>query len=107
MQVNEIQQRFRRIERTIQQANQACRSDTSAPQELRDCVQQLNRQSQQVKQVLQSEDTHRIRQCVDDLELLGDRAQRACERADDLNDTIRTAVDQVHNELSTLKHQLH
>jgi hypothetical protein len=77
------------------------------PQELKDCVQQLDQQTGQAKQVMQSQDETRIRQSVDNLEQLSDRAERAVERADGVNDQVKSAILQAHSELSNLKHQLH
>lgn len=107
MQINEIQQRFNNVERVIDQMTQACRSDTNMPQDLRDCVQQLDQETDRTKQVLQSQDQKRIVECVDNLEQLSDRTEQAVERASNLDDNIRNAVMQAHRELSSLKHQLH
>lgn len=108
MMTNEIKQRFSRIEQTIHQASQAVQRDADTPQELKDCVQQLDQQTDQAKNVMQQEqDENRIRQCVEQLEELGDRAKDMCERSGGLNEQVKTAVMQAHRELSDLKHQLH
>lgn len=107
MQVNEIKQRFNNIDRSIEQATKACQADTNVPQEVKDCVQQLDQQSDQFKQVLQSQDENRIRQSVDNLEQIGDRAEQALQRASNVNNQVKSAVTQVHQELSDLKQQLH
>lgn len=107
MQVNEIRQQFNQIEQTIDQAMQACRSESGIPQDLQQCIQQMDQQSDQARQILQSQDETQIIQCVDDLEELGDRAMRACEQADGISEQVRNAVSQAHKELSSLKHQLH
>ncbi|MGF6408338.1 ElaB/YqjD/DUF883 family membrane-anchored ribosome-binding protein [Paraburkholderia sp. MM5482-R2] len=54
-----------------------------------------------------SNDQDRMRQWVDDLERIGDSAEKACERAANVNARIRKAVSSVHAELSDLKKQLH
>ena len=107
LQANELKQRFSRIERTIQTASQACRSDSSAPLELKEAVRQLDLESDQAKQILQSHDETRIRQAVDSLEQIGDRAEQAVMRAGKLDDQTKRAIHQVHTELSDLKKQLH
>lgn len=107
MQVNEIRQRFTQIEQTIDQAAQACQSSSNVPSDLKDCIQQLDQQSDQARQVMQSEDENRIVECVDQLEDLSDQAMRACENAQNLDGNLRSAVQQAHSELSSLKHQLH
>jgi phage shock protein A len=107
MQVNEIRQQFNHIEQTIAQAMQACSNETNVPQDLKQCIQQMDQQSNQARQVMQSQDENQIVQCVDNLEELGDRAMRACEQANGISDQVRNAVSQAHRELSDLKHQLH
>ncbi len=107
MQANEIQQRFSRIEQTIGQASQACSSASDVPQDLKQCITELDRQTGQARQVMQSQDQDRMISCVDDLEELGDRAKAACEQASNVDDSVRDAVMQAHQELSDLKHQLH
>ncbi|HJW54752.1 MAG TPA: hypothetical protein VJ577_05710 [Burkholderiaceae bacterium] len=107
MQINEIQQRFSNVERTINQVTQACETGSNMPQDLKDCVQKLDQETGRTKQVLQSQDQKRIVECVDNLEQLSDRTEQAVERASNLDANIRNAVMQAHRELSTLKHQLH
>jgi type VI protein secretion system component VasF len=108
MQSSEIQQRFNHIEQTIHQAAQVCQSATTVPMDLKDCVQQLDRKSGQARKIMQqSQDEDTIRQCVYDLEQLGDRAKDACQRAGNVDDELKSAVMQAHRELSDLKHELH
>jgi phage shock protein A len=107
MQAREIQQRFSHIEQTIHQAAQACERASGVPMDVKDCIQRMDQQTGQARQVMQSNDENRIMQCVDDLEQLGDRAKDACERAGTVDENLRSAVMQAHQELSELKHQLH
>jgi phage shock protein A len=107
MRLSEIQQRFDHIEQTIHHASQACAQAVMLPMDLKDSIQQLDEKSGQAKQVMQSQDEGRIRQCIDDLEELGDRAKDACERTGTVDDNVKNAVMQAHRELSELKHQLH
>ncbi len=107
MQMNEIQQQFKNIEQTIGQASQACRSSPDVPSDLKECISELDRQTGQANQILQSQDEDQIIACVDDLEELGDRAKYACEQAPDVDENVRDAVLQAHKELSDLKHRLH
>lgn len=108
MQSAEIRQRFNHIEQIIHEASRACESATAVPMDLKDCIQQLDRQSEQARNVMQqSQDENSIRQCVDDLEQLGDRAKAACEQAGNVDGPLKTAVMHAHRELSDLKHQLH
>jgi uncharacterized coiled-coil DUF342 family protein len=107
LQSNEIQQRFTNVEHAVHQANQACQGGTNIPRDLQDCVQQLDRQTSQATQVIQSQDQTRIIQCVDDLEQLSDRAKEVVERSRNVDGGVRDAIMQAHRELSSLKHQLH
>jgi methyl-accepting chemotaxis protein len=107
LQTNEIKQRFNSIERTINQVSQACQSNNNVPQELLDCARQLDQHTDQVRQLLQSQDQMRMLQCVDKMEEIGDRAQRACKQTSNLDTKVKDAFRQVHIELSNLKHQMH
>lgn len=108
MQTSEIKQRFDHIERSVHEAAQACASSSNIPQDLKQCITQLDQKTTQAEQVMQSQDENRIRECVDQLEELGDRAKMACQKSGDgINSELKNAVMQAHSELSTLKHQLH
>jgi phage shock protein A len=107
MQSSEIQQRFNHIEQTVKQMSQACQSSPDVPSDLKQCISELDQQTGKAKQVMQSQDENQIIQCVDSLEDLGDRAKAACEQAGNLNQNVRDAVMQAHQELSDLKHNLH
>ncbi len=107
MQVNELRKQFNHVEDTIDQAAQVCRMEPGVPSELMQCIEALDEHTQQARQAMQSEDENQIRHCVDQLEMLGDRAKRACENAGNINDGLRDAVMQAHSELSSLKHQMH
>ena len=107
LQANEIRQRFSEIGETIHHAADACARADGVPMDLKDCVQQMDQRTHQIMQEMQSADQSRMMQCVDEMEQMGDRAKDACERAGQVNDELRTAVMQAHEELSQLKHQLH
>jgi hypothetical protein len=107
LQAAEIQKRFTHLTQTIDQASQACHADASLPQDLIQCVDQLDEQTASAETVMASNDQDRIRQVVDDLEELGDRAEQACERAANVDAKVKSAVSSVHAELSDLKKQLH
>ncbi len=107
MQINEIQQRFSSAEQSIQQAVQACSKGKNISPELQDCITQLKTQAGQAKQELGSLNPVRIMQYIDQLEQLGDRAKTEAQQASNLDDSVRNAVVQAHDQLSSLKHQLH
>lgn len=107
MRANELQQRFSQVEKTIHQVAQRCQSATSVPMDLKDSIQQLDQRTMQAKDMMQSQDENEIRQCIDELEQMGDRARDACEHSGSVDNELRSAVMQAHRELSELKHQLH
>lgn len=106
MQLNEVQQRFSRIEKCIDDADSACQQSASAPQELKDSIRQLDQRSDRARQLLQGQDESRIRQCVNEMEELSDRAMQACKQAGNIEPQLQQAVQQTHSELSSLKHQM-
>jgi hypothetical protein len=108
LQSNDIQQRFDHIEQTIHEAAQACELSNAVPMGLKDCIQQLDQKSEGAKKLIQqSQDEDQIRQCVNELEQLGDRAKDECERASNLDPQLKEKVMQAHQHLSDFKHLLH
>ena len=107
LQSSEIQKRFSSIQQAIGQASQTLQSESSIPMELKECIQRLDRETSAAQQVIQSQDESRIRQCVDDLESIGDEAKRVCRTQGAVNPQVAAVVTRVHDELSDLKHQLH
>lgn len=109
MQADEVRQRFSQIEQTISQMSQACeRAGSGIPSDLKNSIQQLDQQSGKARQQLQqATDQESIVQCVDQLEELGDKAKAACEKSGNVDQQLKQAVLQAHQELSQLKHQLH
>lgn len=109
MQADEVRQRFGQIEQTIRQASQACeRAGTGVQMDLKSCIQRLDSQSSQTRQQLQqAQDEQSIIDCVDQMEELGDQAKAACEKQPDVDQQVKQAVMQAHEELRQLKHQLH
>jgi hypothetical protein len=104
---SDIKQRFNHIEQSVTQAEQACKSDAGVPKDLRDTIHKLGTETDRAKQVLQTQDEKRIRKCIDELEMVGDQARDACQRAGNVDDALKNTVMQVHRELSDLKHQMH
>jgi hypothetical protein len=107
LQASEIEKRFSNIEQSIQQASQACQSASDVPEDLKQCIQQLDSQTSSARQVMQSQDEDQIRECVDNLEQLGDRARDACQQSQSVDGSLKQAVMQAHSSLSDLKRQLH
>ena len=109
MQASQVQQSLSRIERCVDDAVLACRDDSLAPSELRQCVGDLDRQADEALQLVnRGADEERVRDCVDEMEKTGDRAMKAAHRGDGRIDRqLRDAVERAHDEISQLKHQLH
>lgn len=102
----EMQQRLGFIDRTIYHAMRACHSDTSVPKELKDYVLELGQRSSQAQRALQDRDEQCVRQSVDDLARLSDKAQNTIHPADSTNYEVKSAVILTHIELSALRYQL-
>lgn len=106
LQAHEIEQRFERISEAIDQASRVIGDGRTMP-DLKKCIDKLDRQCDAGRIVMQSHDEERIRDCVDDLEMLGDEAKRALRGDGQVTPQLINAVTRVHDELSDLKHQLH
>lgn len=107
LQASEIQKRFTHLQQTIGEASRVCHADATIPKDLMNSMDELDKECQSATRVMSSSDEDRIRQCVDDLERIGDRAERACEQAGMLDTKVKDAVSSMHSELSDLKRQLH
>lgn len=106
VQREEIQQRLGFIDRTIDHAMRACHSDSKVPDELRNYVRQLGQRFSQARRSLHAQDERSIRQAVDDLARISDKAQNTIHPADDMNYDVKSAVILAHIELSALRTQL-
>ena len=109
MQASQVKEQFPRIQRTIDQAAQLCQTSNQVPDDLRDCIAQLDEESEQANQVIAQEtNDNKIIACVDRLEKLGDRAMQACNQAgNSVDQDVQSAVKEAHQALSDLKHRLH
>ncbi|MET3624931.1 hypothetical protein [Burkholderia ambifaria] len=107
LQTSEIQKRFTHLQQTVSEASRTCHADRTIPKDLINWVDELDKECKSAKKLMSSNDEDRIRQCVDDLERIGDRAERACQQAGSLDAKIMNAVSTMHSELSDLKRQLH
>ncbi len=108
LQSSEIQKRFSHIQQSISEATRSCQSaQSSVPQDLKSCVEELNKQCQSAQSVMKTQDEDRMRQCIDKMEEIGDRAERACNTAGNMDGELKRAVSTVHSELSDLRRQLH
>jgi ABC-type transporter Mla subunit MlaD len=109
VQASQVKNEFPRIQRSIDQAAQLCQTSNQVPDDLRNCIAQLDQESDQANQVLAQEtNDNKIIECVDRLEKLGDRAMQACKQAaSSVDQDVQSAVKQAHNDIADLKHRLH
>lgn len=107
LQSSEIERRFTSIQQAIGQASQTCQSEAGTPSQLKECIKKLDRESAMAQQVIASHDENRIRQCIDELEDIGDEAKKVCRNQAAVSPKMAEAVRNVHDQLSDLKHQLH
>lgn len=107
IQAKELQQQYSQAESAIHQAAQRCATTSAVPMDLKDSVQQMDQQATQARDAILSQDEDRIRQCIDDLEELGDRAKSACQDGAQVDAQLKESVMQAHQRLSDLKRQLH
>ncbi|MCW7540262.1 hypothetical protein OOT46_20725 [Aquabacterium sp. A7-Y] len=108
MQMSEMKQHMDRIEQWLSQAAHACEASDHVPQDLRNCITELDRRSHEAVRMMETdEDEQHVREWVTRLEALGDRAMSACRRAGEMDGEMSQAIQQAHDELSQLKHQLH
>lgn len=108
MQASQVKEEFPRIGQYIGDAAQLCQTSSNVPEELRNRVGELEKESEQAASLLQQEQNEtRIISCVDRLEELGDRAMQACQQGSNVDEQVKQAVQQAHGALSDLKHRLH
>lgn len=110
MQMSQVQDSVNRIEQCADEAMAALRhSGGQTPEELRQCVDEMHSQSRQARQMAQqSSDQGQMVGCVDGLEQIGDRAMQACQKAGgQLDPQVQQAVKRAHDEISSLKKQMH
>ncbi|RKP46074.1 hypothetical protein [Trinickia fusca] len=107
LQASEIQKRFTHLQETVSEASRSCHADMTLPRDLMVWMNEIDKEFKSAKKAISSMDEDRIRRCVEDLERIGDRAERACEKTAGLDTRIKDAISSMHSELSDLKQQLH
>ncbi|MBL0419048.1 hypothetical protein JI739_01690 [Ramlibacter sp. AW1] len=110
MQMNELKQRIDKVEECTDQAKHSLQSG-SASTELAQCVQQMHQQAHQLQQACSQQNQQQmgqdsLRQQVEQLEQLGDRAMQACRRAGNVDPQMQQSVQRAHDEISSLKKQM-
>jgi len=109
MQMTQVKDSLDRIEQCADQAVAVMRqSGGQTPDELRQCVDQLHSQAREVRQMAQqSGDESQLTSRIDQLEQTGDRAKQVCQSAGSVDPQLQSAVMQAHDQISSLKKQLH
>jgi len=107
LQAKEIEKKFMQIQNEIGAASKLCLNDKAVSSTLKDSLTRLNKKSILAKEALQDNDEAKIIKIVDELEMLGDEAERFCLKDTHITSDVREAVETVHRDLSNLKRQLH
>lgn len=107
MQMSQVKERFSEVEQCIHNAAQTCEQSKDAPTQLRNCLAEMESESHHAREVVeQAQDDGEIKQCVDKLAKIGDRAIQESKRGDYMDDQVQMAVKQARKAISTLKQQL-
>lgn len=108
MQTAQLRQQISNIEQCIDAVIKICQTSPTIPDNLRDCLIDLESESDQAKQLMQTEYAEQeIRNCIKRLENLGDHAIQACMRADYVDHDVENALSQAYDAISLLNRQLH
>ena len=108
MQMTQVNDCLNRIEQCADDALAALKGATNPSQELRGTLTEFHRQARDLRDAAkQSIDEQRLIGEVDRLEKTGDRAKEACQSTGSVDTRLRTAVMRAHDEVSSLKRQLH
>lgn len=108
MQPSQVKEHFPQVKQRIDSAAQLCQIAKDLPDDLRESLRQLGRESDEARQMLEQEkDEDNIRQCVDRLEKLGDRSMQACKQSGKIDWEVESAVREAHDAIAELKHRLH
>ncbi len=109
MHANQIKERFSGVAKSIDNASLACQLSNGVPDDLRDRVHDLGKESEHTRQILETEsNVNRIAECIDTLEKLGDRAIQTCrEGGNTVDEDVQQAIREAHDAIAHLKHQLH
>ena len=106
MNSQELKQCIDKIEECADQAKQAVQAG-SAPNELRQSIDQLHQQAREGKQAGAGTGEAQLRECVLKLEQIADRAMQACRNAgSQVDQKTQQAVQRAHDEASRAKKEI-
>ncbi|HVQ05623.1 MAG TPA: hypothetical protein VMT14_19005 [Burkholderiaceae bacterium] len=110
MQMDQVKSSLQRIEQCTDRAVAAMRqSNSQAPDDLCQIVDDMHAQAREVRDMVQqSSDQQQLTGTIDRLEQTGDRAKQACQRAGSaVSPQLQSAVIEAHDQISSLKKQMH
>jgi hypothetical protein len=108
--MDQVKSSLERIEQCTDRAVATMRqSNSQAPDELCRIVDDMHAQAREVRNMAQqSSDQQQLAGTIDRLEQTGDRAKQACQRAgSSVSTQLQSAVIEAHDQISSLKKQLH
>lgn len=108
MQPSQVKDFFPSVEQSIDNAAELCQLTSDVPDDVRECLSELERESDRAKRILEDEDNdNRIIECIDRLEKLGDRAIQACRQAGNTIDPqVGNATQVAHDAIADLKRRM-
>lgn len=108
MQIEQVKDRFSQVEQCIHNAAQTCEQSGDAPDQLRNCLAELEHESHHTRELVeQTQDGGEIKQCVDKMAKIGDRALQVFGGGNYVDDQLQVAVRQARKAISALKQTLH
>lgn len=108
MQPSQVMDYFASVEQSIGNAAELCQLTSDVPEDVRECLSELERESDHARRVLEDEDNdNRVIQCIDRLEQLGDRAIQACREAGNtVAPQVENAAQQARDAIADMKRRL-
>ncbi|MCW7540607.1 hypothetical protein OOT46_22540 [Aquabacterium sp. A7-Y] len=103
-----IEQALGRIETLVDQACDVCDLDPSVPQEVKDCLRQLDEETAAARyEHLLEQDRYSIGDHLESLQALTDLAHQACEQNEAVNPAVDSTLEEARREISALRRELH
>ena len=108
MQPSQVKDFFPSVEESIDNAAELCQITSDVPDDVRECLSELERESDHSKRILENENNdNRIIECIDRLEKLSDRAIQACREAGDtLDPQVENATQLAHDAIADIKRRM-
>ena len=104
----EIRSRLSTVQSAVSQAAQTLSAERHLTGELRETIQKLDRRSDEIGEMLASEDYANVPKLIGDMETLGARARRVCSsELVQVTPQMKAAVNLMHRELFDFKQHLH